>query len=405
MAQARPNRREPESMADFVARRAREGFARAGQAASAAAHDAYGKAIRVGENLHLPTTDDVLAYGAGLLSGRSKPKPAAAPLPTRGQRTAEPEHRRPPQPGGSRTSEPQRFDDINRNPYVKGAAGYVGLVTGQVPGMVRGAKHMAEGVLEAAMFAERALNPQLDRLVNPPGQRAPDQVVDAGKAVANYANRVIKDPSTLSRDAARFGHQLNVDLNPFATPTADTAVGEFQRLHDIGKNQGELELNVAAAVAGAEGLQALGAATRSARSTRYLRDAGHTRAADYLGKPYKGMGDHAVFPRDWKAPAWMGGWNMPEVVLESPFNKLTFRHETQGGGYLRHVEVDDRAHGFRLPKGMGARGWSRRKAGIERLEGLQRSWARTPEATKTLLGGMVGAGGGIMHEPTDEGRE
>jgi hypothetical protein len=403
MAGAAPNRHKPESMGEFAARRAREQFDRFSGAVSGAAHDAYGKFIRAGGDIHLPTTDDVLAFGADIVSvGRSKPKPPAAPAARRGAHTANRPMQRPapqsakPASSPGRTSKPQWLDELNRNPYVKAAAGHAGMVSGWEPGAVRGGMHMLEDGINAAMFASRAINPGMDYATSPPGQRVGDQVLSAGMAVADYANRVRKNPGKISRDLGQFGHQLNVDLNPFAAPSADTAIGEFQRLRNVGKNQGELALNIAASAAGAEGLQALGAAGRTARSTRYLSEAGHEKAAAYLRKPYKGMGDHSVLPRR---------LNAPDFLSESPFFRRTFRHESQGGAYLKHVEADPHAYGFRLPKGMGARGWSGKKAGVEKLHGLERIWASTPENTKTLLGGTAGAAGGTSHEPFDEERQ
>lgn len=63
-----------ESLSEFMERRRREvaGF---GRAAEAAAHEAYGKALRVGRDLHLGTSGEVLRFGANLLSG-SKLSPA-----------------------------------------------------------------------------------------------------------------------------------------------------------------------------------------------------------------------------------------------------------------------------------------------------------------------------------------
>src|ERR1700759_3812024 len=60
-----------ETMEDFYKRRQRE-VAHFGEEAAAAARDAYGRAIRAGENLNLPTSGDVMRYGAGILRGRRR---------------------------------------------------------------------------------------------------------------------------------------------------------------------------------------------------------------------------------------------------------------------------------------------------------------------------------------------
>ena len=61
----------PETMAEFVNRRRRE-VEHFGQAAEAAARDAYGKAIRGGEDLVLNTQGQVMRFGASLV-GAGKP--------------------------------------------------------------------------------------------------------------------------------------------------------------------------------------------------------------------------------------------------------------------------------------------------------------------------------------------
>ena len=61
----------PETMAEFVDRRRRE-VEHFGQAAEAAARDAYAKAIRGGEDLVLNTQGQVMRFGASLV-GAGKP--------------------------------------------------------------------------------------------------------------------------------------------------------------------------------------------------------------------------------------------------------------------------------------------------------------------------------------------
>jgi hypothetical protein len=412
MAGAPATKRRPETMAEFAARRDREQFDRIGGAARAAAHDAIGTLIRAGKDFHLPTADDVLSYGADIVNGgrrkrRQPPAPAARPV---AQMTGRPVQLRAPQSAKPvsppRTTEPQWLDELNRNPYAKGVAGYAGMVSGWVPGASRGVRHTVEGALDAAMFASRAVNPGMDYATSAPGQRVGDQVLDAGMAVAEYANRARKDPGKLSRDVRQFGRQLNVDLNPVATPSADTAVGEFKRLYDVGQNQGELALNIVTLPVGAElaAVSGLGRAASLAKSTRYLREAGRNKAADYLALPYEGMGHHSVVARGDPMPKWLGGGAWPERILESPFNKVNFRHLTKGEAYAKHAMIDDSFYGAKLKRGKGVKGWSAKKAGIETQEGLERIWNGTPEATKDLAGSIVGGFGGLIHEPMDEER-
>jgi len=408
MAQASPNRREPESMMEFVARRGRESVARLSQATSAAAHDAYGRATRTGENLHLPTTDDVIAFGADLMSGggRNRPQPPPSPTQAKRQAAARPAQRHAARPVGQpsppRASGSNFFNDLNRNPYVKAAAGYTGLIAGQQPGMTRGAMHMAEDALGAAVFVGRALSPQADQAMNPPGRRVPDQVLDTGKAIAGYADRIRKDPTRLSHDARRIGHQVNVALNPYATPSADTAVGEFLRFRDVGKNHGELALNVALFPVGGEAAAAskIGRAARFAKATDYLLPANGD-VVRYLAKDYKGLGHHAILPRDAALPDWLGGAPVPKWIVDSPFNVVQFKGLTQGEAYAKHAMIDKHYYGSGLPKKLSARGWSANKAGIDTQTGIEQVWNGTPEATKSLLGAVSGGAGSLAREGND----
>lgn len=68
-----------ETIAEFMDRRRQE-VARFGRAAEAAAHQAYGKAIRAGQNLKLGTSGEVMRFGASLIGGaRLAPAPAKPP--------------------------------------------------------------------------------------------------------------------------------------------------------------------------------------------------------------------------------------------------------------------------------------------------------------------------------------
>src|SRR5258708_5063705 len=57
-----------ESVAEFMERRRRE-IAGFGRAAEAAAHEAFGKAIKTGRDLRLGSPGEVMRYGASLIAG------------------------------------------------------------------------------------------------------------------------------------------------------------------------------------------------------------------------------------------------------------------------------------------------------------------------------------------------
>lgn len=75
-----------ESISEFMERRAR-GLARFGRKAEAAAHEAFGKAIRTGQILDLGSPAKVMAYGAELV-GKRKMQAAGGPRPTANRRAS-----------------------------------------------------------------------------------------------------------------------------------------------------------------------------------------------------------------------------------------------------------------------------------------------------------------------------
>ena len=78
MAGSNPTQRRLESMAEFMARRAREVAANANASARALVHDAYGRAIRLGQDLNLPTVSEVEAFVHRLADGAAtRPKSTA----------------------------------------------------------------------------------------------------------------------------------------------------------------------------------------------------------------------------------------------------------------------------------------------------------------------------------------
>lgn len=70
-AASRPTRSMGESIGEFMDRRRRE-VARFGERAKAIAHDAYGRAIRAGQDLTLSSPSDVVRHGAQLLEGKPR---------------------------------------------------------------------------------------------------------------------------------------------------------------------------------------------------------------------------------------------------------------------------------------------------------------------------------------------
>jgi len=408
MAGSNLARREPESVGDFMERRRRE-LAHLGSEASAKAHELYGKAIRAGRDLDLPTAGEVMAYGADLLQGASR-RTAARPAPPAKRPLSRPAIARNPRGAGHAASAPRaapsggRTSSLDRNPYAKAAGGYVAMVAGNAAGVNRGAVHMAEDALGAVAFLNRLADP-LDQFRGPPGTSAGAQLADAGKALIDYGASVWANPHRVVDDVRSGANKVYADLVPSAMPAADTFAGEVGRMYGIGKNQGELALNVALLPAGGEALGPLATlrgASRLKNATRYLEEAGHADAAAYLAKPYEGKGHHVYFPREADLPKILGGGKVPRFIVDSPFNVLQFKGLTQGEGYALHASVDKFANSFRMPDKFGVRSWRAKKAGIDTQAGFDRIWNGTPEAVKSAAGSFVGGAGGLVHEAFDE---
>jgi hypothetical protein len=129
-----------ETMEDFYKRRQRE-VAHFGEEAAAAARDGYGRAIRADENLSLPTSGDVMRYGASVLRGATtQSKSPSSPAPTSGAGTT----------GGRNPAAPAPKTWLDRSPTAKAVAGDAVRYASLVPGAARGAWTTAKDIVNGA---------------------------------------------------------------------------------------------------------------------------------------------------------------------------------------------------------------------------------------------------------------
>jgi hypothetical protein len=390
-------RREPESIGDFMKRRLRE---LAPEQAVAKAHELYGKAIRAGEDLDLPTARDVIEFGSKVLRGPPAPlisnRPVVRATPKATVVSAAPRRPSGPQPS-PRT---EKGNPLDRNPYAKAAAGYAGLVAGNIVGPYRAGAHAVQDLADTAQFVGRLTNP-FDVLLRPPGESAVEELAEGGMRAFDYGKRVAADPHKLVDDARNAGHKLNVDLNPLATLQADTLGGEFRRTLGIGMNQGELAANVALFAAGGEAA----ATSKTLRGisklkpTEYLESA-HPDVAQYLSKPYEGKGHHSILPE--RIGKNLGNGKVARFIRDNPLFNVTFKGLTQGEGYGVHAAIDPYATHFRVRNNLSTRSWNARKAGIQSQHGLEQIWNGTPEAMKTSIAGVAGGAYGLAREAVDQ---
>lgn len=371
-----------ETMDEFYDRRMRE-VARFGREAEAAAHKAYGDALRSGTDLVLRTQGDVNRFGARLLGdhtpvvGRSR-KPSAPPRPA----------------GGGQALRAKV--DLNRNPLVKAVAGDVAQKVGNAAGVVRGGVHAVEGLADGAMFLRRLTDP-LDVLVSPPGESAAEHLIGAASRGVEYVRRGIADPQIVVRDVRDKAHQTRVDLDPTATPAAPTVSEEVRRRLGIGMNQGELAFDVGSFAVGgplAKSVKGLGAISRASKAEKFLAKRFTPAQAAHLAEPYpaSNMGHHFV-PRRAK---------LPSIFTESVFNVLKPEGITRGDMYELHYKVDPKFKGTGFPRRVGGGRWRGADLGLKEYGLAGRLWHGSPAPLKARVGGLGGGAGAAVHGVMDE---
>lgn len=366
-----------ETMEDFYKRRQRE-VAHFGEEAAAAARDAYGRAVRAGEDLNLPTSGDVMRYGAGILRGT----------------TAQPESPSPSAPT-SRASPPRTAETwLDRSSTAKAVAGDAVRYASLVPGAARGAWDTAKDVVKGVDFASRLFDPY-DAESSPRGDAAWDKVFQGADGLIRSTGHAIAHPQ-LAIDGVRTGlDHLNVRLNPQAQSTASTFGGEMRRQAEVGLNQGEFLVDAGSLLYGgaeAKGLAGLAKAAEAAGAEKYLARGIEPGLADYFATPYTGGGHH-YWPRRMNLPSSLGGGPLPTVISDSPFFLLKPEGISTGDMYELHYKVDPKYGGGKIPAEFGGGRWSGDELGWEKYDQLGRLWHGAPTPLKALAGsGVVGAG-------------
>lgn len=381
-----------ESTAEYMKRRAKE-IARFGREAEATAHEAYGRAIRAGEDLKLSSPGEVMRHGARLL--QKEADRAAAVVSNAAQQT--------------RLRADEAMRGARQNPAIRSAAVNAARRVGNVAGVVRGGVQAVEGLADGAVFAGRLLNP-LDRVMSPRGESAEEQLGRATKnavrALGDYARMGVADPNSVLEDIKDMGQQWSRDLNPSATPVASTLAGEIRRNFDIGQNQGEVIFDVGSIVVGGPAAKAAKGLSRAANvgnDAKYLAQGFSPKVAAYLAEPYpaSGMASHYI-PRRARFPEGSGGGPLPKSYMDGPFNRLAPPGISRGDMYELHYKVDPRFSAARLPEDVGGGAWRGRQAGLERYSAPGRLWHGAPAPLKARVGGLGASAGAAMYALDDE---
>lgn len=390
-----------ETMAEFVDRRWRDAE-RLGQDAEAAARDAYGRAIRMGEDLILKTQSEVERYGASLAGAKRPPARAASTVPRSGASHPASVRSQASQPTARASGRPDDRSWLDRSSAAKAAAGEAARVAGFVPGAARGVWHTVEGAVDGVNFVSRLLDP-FDAEHSPRGEAAWDQVFSASKGVADYASRAFSEPKIAADDIGEGLSRLNARTDPRATPVAETFGGEVRRNFDIGLNRGELAADVGLSLYGGGAAKKLISrrVSEAEKAAGYVARGYPSGTAAYFATPYGGIGHHTVGRRS-KFPAMLGGGPVHPVIVESSLLRLKPRNTTCGDFFELHYGVDGFYRGGKVPRRFGGGGWSGEKLGWRKFDPLERVWYGTTPTMKATAGAGVAGAGALVDEAWDE---
>jgi hypothetical protein len=282
---------------------------------------------------------------------------------------------------------------LDRSQPAKALAGEAALRAGQAAGLVRGGWHLAQD----AGVAFRLLNP-LDPYFSAPGDAAWDHVIDAGGRIVGYAKKAISNPGAIADDVGNLARREDIELNPDATPMANTFPGELRRTFHIGANQGQAAFDVGSLFLGGEFAKELSLtrAVEAADAAKYAELGLDPKVIDYLNMPYERPGHHNIpqrfrFPKavgGIPLPSQIAGQPLPELVSDSAFNLSKPDGITRGQMYAYHYRVDPKYFGGRLPNGSGG-GWSGKKLGLRKYGPAERAWFSAPDALRAPVGNAV----------------
>jgi len=361
-----------------------------GRRAEGAAHEAYRRAIRTGQDLQLSAPSEVLRHGAELLRTRKADAARAACGVV----------------GEAKRRVDDELDRVDQNPVTRAMAIDAAQKAGTLAGVARGGVHAVQGLAQGADFVGRLVNP-FDRFTSRPGESAAAQLsyglVDAGQNAVDYALKARADPGVVVSDVRENLQRWRRDLDPSATPAAPTLKAELRRNFDIAANQGELAAEVGSWVIGGPGaksVKGLSQASNVGNVSKYLAQGHSPKAAAHLAKPYplSNRGSHFV-PRDTKLPKILGGGPLPRSYMDGLFNKLIPPGISRGDMYERHYKVDPRFHGTSVLR----EPWSGKKLGLKRYGPAGRIWYGSPAPLKARVGGLgAGAGAAVYHLEAEE---
>jgi hypothetical protein len=172
---------------------------------------------------------------------------------------------------------------------------------------------------------------------------------------------------------------------------ADGFGDELGRRFHIGANRGEFAANIAAIPLGGEmgsALEAMEYAGKAGDVGKYLKMGFSEGQAAELAKPYVGAGHH-VIPQRTTMPAGLGGGPVPSGISNSRLFRLKPEGIDKGQFYGLHFGVDDHFSGAKIPGYGRGQGFSGKKLGLPRYQGLERAWRGTTGYAKGVTSGAL----------------
>lgn len=274
---------------------------------------------------------------------------------------------------------------LDRSPTARAIGGYVGHEVGKEVGHVTGAAKVVKGIGEGALLFGRLLNP-IDPYLSDPGDAAWDHVFGGLGSGYDYVHSRIDDPKLAGSDISNAWHQFRLAHDPSASPQGATLADEVRRNAAIGKNDGELEAEIAALFGGGPATKAIRelGALKASTAADFAAIGVPKRAIRRWSKPYDGRGHHNI------PVGWAQENGISPLIYDDPLFVVDGAGMNFGDFQIEHFGLDDAFQGGGSKR--KRTNWSGKDMGLSRYSGPKRLWRGTPPLMKAAIGTGAAAG-------------
>ena len=280
-------------------------------------------------------------------------------------------------------------DRLDRSPTARWAGGTVAGLAGRTVGIGRGMVHNAEAAADALDLYGR-----LGFMGGGTDPSAVHQIFDIEKGLLGTASTAVTHPRKAFKTAQSALDAGQRKVNPFGTPSSKTFGGEVARNYGLGKNQGELALDVGLSAYRGPKVANLIKPTAGPKLSgvgKYLAQGFSQADAEYLEEVDSGMGHHYL------RRELANKLGIPRDIQDGIFNILRPNGIDRGGMKELHYKVDPYFAGSGKAQGKAGVEWKGAKLGIKKYDPLERIWYGAPDALKVAIGGPL-AMGLLMYE-------